>query len=360
MTEELARPARVRRDDGTNFAAYAVRVLRASLRGRVHVRDCLAAAQLPLPADAESEDDEVLLAALGRGFLTRRQCARLLAGIKEVLNDEFYGLGSQPCRRGTFALASELALRSDTLAGAIDILFRFYGLVAEGVQFEQVAQGDDIELRVVLRCGGRDPDGLLGEHWLVSLHLLLGWMAGYLFPLKRVDVIQDAAGSRTGLARFLGGEHRFGQARHALVFSRAYLSLPVIRTQAELRLHLESLALGVPQWPGGTLAWSARVRAVLARSMQQRAPWPTQGTVALQLGVTSQSLRRHLRNEGTLYQTVCDALRRDLAIEKLSLQRLSVADVAEQLGYAEPRSFSRAFKQWTRLAPGAYQRRVHG
>ena len=46
----------------------------------------------------------------------------------------------------------------------------------------------------------------------------------------------------------------------------------------------------------------------------------------------------------------------DIAIEKLSVQNMSVNDVAVMLGFSEPRSFSRAFKQWSGLPPSAYRR----
>jgi AraC-like DNA-binding protein len=43
-----------------------------------------------------------------------------------------------------------------------------------------------------------------------------------------------------------------------------------------------------------------------------------------------------------------------LAINKLVSEKLSVEEVSELVGFAEPRSFTRAFKKWTGLTPRSY------
>ena len=47
-------------------------------------------------------------------------------------------------------------------------------------------------------------------------------------------------------------------------------------------------------------------------------------------------------------------MRRELAIKKLVIEKLSVEEVSEIVGFAEPRSFTRAFKHWTGLTPRNY------
>jgi len=68
-----------------------------------------------------------------------------------------------------------------------------------------------------------------------------------------------------------------------------------------------------------------------------------------------QTLRRKLKTENTNYKEIKDAIRRDLAIGKLMHENLPVADIAVQLGFLEPASFARAFKQWTGLSPAKYR-----
>ncbi len=51
--------------------------------------------------------------------------------------------------------------------------------------------------------------------------------------------------------------------------------------------------------------------------------------------------------------------RMTLAAEKLKSRQLSLHQVAESVGYASEKAFSRAFQRWTGLTPSAYARR-HG
>ena len=70
--------------------------------------------------------------------------------------------------------------------------------------------------------------------------------------------------------------------------------------------------------------------------------------------MSPQTLRRHLREEGTSFQELKDHLRRDLAIYQLGSD-LPIQRIAERLGFSEPSAFHRAFKKWTGLTPGAYR-----
>ena len=82
---------------------------------------------------------------------------------------------------------------------------------------------------------------------------------------------------------------------------------------------------------------------------------PTLEQVARQLALTPQTLRRRLAREGLSFQGLKDDLRRDAAIGDLADPRLTLADIAVRVGFADVSTFHRAFKAWTGLAPGAYR-----
>ena len=54
------------------------------------------------------------------------------------------------------------------------------------------------------------------------------------------------------------------------------------------------------------------------------------------------------------YQLLLDDVRRELAVRHLSVRGTSAAEVAFLTGFSEPSAFSRAFRRWTGLTPGAY------
>jgi AraC-like DNA-binding protein len=77
--------------------------------------------------------------------------------------------------------------------------------------------------------------------------------------------------------------------------------------------------------------------------------------IAEQLAVSRHTLLRRLKAEGATFDEVLDELRKRMATELLE-SGASVRQAAHRLGYADPASFSRAFRRWTGVAPGSSAR----
>lgn len=83
---------------------------------------------------------------------------------------------------------------------------------------------------------------------------------------------------------------------------------------------------------------------------------PTLEGVAEQMGMTSWSLQRRLREQGLSFSTVVDKLRCELATHYLSQQQLPITALAPLLGYSEASAFSRAFRRWFGVSPRQWRR----
>lgn len=77
--------------------------------------------------------------------------------------------------------------------------------------------------------------------------------------------------------------------------------------------------------------------------------------VAARLGFSRQTLFRKLREEGTTFTTVLDDLRQRVAKSYLEARSASVKETAYLVGFADPASFSRAFKRWTGKSPAEFR-----
>jgi len=77
--------------------------------------------------------------------------------------------------------------------------------------------------------------------------------------------------------------------------------------------------------------------------------------VARELGMSRQTLYRRLKAEGTTFEELLDAKRRQLAVRYLGLDRSSVKAAAYKLGFSDPAAFSRAFKRWTGISPSNFR-----
>ncbi|WNW12279.1 AraC family transcriptional regulator [Pseudomonas sp. DTU_2021_1001937_2_SI_NGA_ILE_001] len=83
---------------------------------------------------------------------------------------------------------------------------------------------------------------------------------------------------------------------------------------------------------------------------------PVLEDVAAQMGMTSWSLQRRLREQNLSFSMVVDQLRRELATHYLRQHQLPISDLAPLLGYSETSAFSRAFRRWFGVSPRQWRR----
>lgn len=84
---------------------------------------------------------------------------------------------------------------------------------------------------------------------------------------------------------------------------------------------------------------------------------PSLDQVAAALHMSDRTLRRRLAEEGVSFRGLLDEIREQIAEELLVTGGLSVAEVAERLGYVEVSSLSQAFRRWKGVGPRAYRAR---
>lgn len=80
--------------------------------------------------------------------------------------------------------------------------------------------------------------------------------------------------------------------------------------------------------------------------------------IARRLGVAPRTLQRHLNDEGIGFKDLLDDARKARAKSLVATGELTMAAISRQLGFADTRSFHRAFRRWTSLTPPAYRRNV--
>ena len=92
-----------------------------------------------------------------------------------------------------------------------------------------------------------------------------------------------------------------------------------------------------------------RVRASLLELLPAGAG--SMGAVAHDLAMSTRTLQRRLRAEGTTFQRTLNATRQSLALHYLAESDLSAGEISFLLGYEDTRSFYRAFHAWTGQTP---------
>lgn len=80
--------------------------------------------------------------------------------------------------------------------------------------------------------------------------------------------------------------------------------------------------------------------------------------VAQAMALSPRSLRRKLDAEGTTFRHILETERRQLAERLLSATRITLDELAIQLGYSDTASFTRAFRRWNNVSPGEFRKQA--
>ncbi len=81
-----------------------------------------------------------------------------------------------------------------------------------------------------------------------------------------------------------------------------------------------------------------------------------QDTIANRLYRSRSTLQRQLAAEGTSYRDILEDTRRGLAERYLRNGNYTQAEIAYMIGFADQSNFARAFRRWTGMSPGQYQK----
>lgn len=238
-------------------------------------------------------------------------------------------------------------LNSPTLGQALERYCRFHDIMGDFVQPELAPQGNITVLG-------------LSTHARVTLHrqhvecifCLLVSILSQLSAAQFKGEVRFAHGRPADISehlRIFGPAIHFAQPENALVFESAYLELPIAAADEELLGVLEQYAERLLRRIRSTQTWSGKVAEQLGRTLCDGKP--RLSSVARLLAVSERSLQGKLKDEGTTYQAVLDSVRQQLATAYLEDDKLSLAEVAFLLGYADQSAFNHAFRKWTGDSP---------
>lgn len=176
--------------------------------------------------------------------------------------------------------------------------------------------------------------------------------SGKVISARRVELARPKANGSAHEAYF-GCRVHFDAPRNCLHLHRSDLGLAFTAYNAELLDLLAPAldqALAERQRP---YAFSDTVRWLLLHQLSGGRPDTAE--VARELGVSERTLQRRLGNEGTSFQLLLTAVRRERARELLTDSTLDIDDVTYLLGYEDQSSFFRAFRTWEGETPSNWR-----
>lgn len=293
-----------------------------------------------------------------RATIDISEWAKLLMRAAEVTGDPAIGLAAgENWSPSMLQVVGQLLGSCRTLRDALTIYERYRPLIGNSSKWSLEEEGDRAYLYI-------DPeiDHPVASRMAFELMMTNAYRVGALFRVgdesqDEVWFKHDAPPYAAQYGRVFQCKVRFGQARNAFVFRRAYLDMPqphgdttmnqVLRNSAEVLLR-ERESESVAERVRAILRYEPDVAHVDVRR------------IASQMGMNVRALRRRLGAEQAPLSTLLDEARLRVACAELRKPGASIKEVAHGLGFSEASAFHRAFKRWSGQTPAQYVKQATG
>lgn len=176
-------------------------------------------------------------------------------------------------------------------------------------------------------------------------------------PLR---ILTANASSRiaSGWSDLISAPVAFSPGRDGFEILPEHLSLPVKSSNPELHALLLSAAERLMQnLEGSKIPVSVSVGRVICAALRE-GDYPSQSEVADQLNMSSRTLQRRLKAEGTSLSVLSERSRLQYAVTLLADFELPLSEISLRLGFSEQPAFSAAFRSWTGRTPDSVRRNI--
>ncbi len=311
----------------------------------------------PLYAQALLQSAQRLGIALPADLVARLQGnERIPLALQDELWDSYCRLSGDPLaglrlglevQVGHLDSAGMLLVTCDTLGEALAEQVEYAPVIGGGGGFELLHEGDQVALDYRPQLNVRQAERV--EAVLSCQLNLTRWATGGQFRASGIWLAHAPLAPLAEYQALIDCPLHFEAGCNRISFSADQLALPQIQANSALRDHLRQLA-DQTLASLGQHSLAAEVQA-LVRSQPR---WGKE-RIAEQLGLSGRHLNRKLAEEGLSFKTLREAVLQQMACQALQQGRLSVAHIAEQLGFSDENAFIRAFRRWQGETPARYK-----
>lgn len=246
----------------------------------------------------------------------------------------------------------QLMATSATVAEAMQAITRYPDLRGRFVRISQDQDSEWLNVHMTSLLPLDEVGLFFMEALVVTTQRSIELMIGHRFSEGEILLGYPAPGHAARYAQYLHSPCRFDADTTCIRIPNALAQEP--NPLSDQESHREALRRceQISTAQRQRESWQQRVSALLAAHPGQL--W-TQQEVARHLGLSARTLIRHLKAEGSSYQTLLDEALGRQAKACLESPRYTVEAVALALGYHDVSAFRRAFRRWFGLSPADYK-----
>ena len=277
----------------------------------------------------------------------------LIQNLRHTIPDPDLGLHIGEHFRFTMDIIHFITFNSPTLKEALENNFRYANLAHDLCKPTLSIQENSAIITLTEMIQDLAEYRTVVEAHLSYFYMLILHLTGRRIMLDGVHFIHPAPPDIKEHQRIFNTSVQFDQKDNKIFFHKKYLDTPLIHANPGLLKSFEHLAKNVQKELNRHDTFSAQVEKVIMKALfTGRADV---NRVSQTLGITTRSLQKRLKNEGTKYQELLEKVKKERAEYFLEQTDMSMINITFLLGYSEQSAFNRAFKKWTGLTPSEYR-----
>jgi len=283
-------------------------------------------------------------------------CQRLLQAGWYLLDDEDLGLGDgPPLKPGAFFYASNLMINAPNLGEALRVAACFYGYVGKSWEPEFFNDKKQACFRIQRNSRLNDPNHLLADYLLIGFYQFASWLIGGRIALKSVSFDYPRPEYEVEFQTLFPCRRYFDCDYLEFTFSATYLKQKIVQNAGSLAALLLSSPSFILTPQDNMRSFHTEVRHLLETWPSPE--MPSFADVSERFNLTPKMLGTRLRKEDVNFNEIKKSVRLDKATQLLTNHNISIAKIAEQLGFEETAAFSKAFKAWVGESPAQYRKK---
>lgn len=189
---------------------------------------------------------------------------------------------------------------------------------------------------------------------LLFFYKLFSWLIAEPLQVSRMTVCNCAPADKAVFAELIDVPITYRAASNSLFFSNDMLHRPVVRNYREWVQLSNGWPIALMPLPRAKRC-SSQLELIIRRNLATTGEIPGIDRAASLMGKKGPALRRRLAQENTSYQQLVDKCRMERALEFFQQPDMTLEDISYGLGFSSANGFSRAFKEWTGIAPSVYR-----
>lgn len=269
--------------------------------------------------------------------------------IWDRLNDESMGVNSLPLLTGTYYMMGQLTVQQPNLKKALQLGARFYNFLTRREFISIKSDSLQTVLSINFESHERDYNHLFAEITLLSWHRYASWLIADVLPLNETRFPYQPPPQVGEYSYLFPGIHQFSSQDLAIVFPNQYLEREIKQNESSLKVFMKGCPLELFKQYRADYSLSTELKLIIKKELHSSIA--TIEYCSEQLHLTTRTLTRKLKGEGTSFQQIKDLVRRDKAVALLSQKSVKITEVAERIGFSDSSVFTRAFKHWTGETP---------